>query len=218
MTALLCSATDDGFVIGADGMRQRTDGSVRLDAQKVFPLQTDGVDLACGWAGIVGNDLVEFAAVTKKAFGITATQSKHPCDYIENLVETVHRSIPGNFWPVFHPTGKELTLVIFAGYFKGEPILSKFQLAASMGRPEHLEGCRGVVPVTGSETVFQEFKPRAYKIKSLEHSREFVEDYIRECSERRGIEPDCAGIGGHIHIAQITPDGFSWLIEPKTGE
>jgi hypothetical protein len=28
------------------------------------------------------------------------------------------------------------------------------------------------------------------------------------------IDPLCSNVGGHIHAAEVTPDGIKWLIEP----
>jgi len=30
------------------------------------------------------------------------------------------------------------------------------------------------------------------------------------------IDPFCNSIGGHIHIAAVTPDGFKWMVPPAT--
>lgn len=47
---------------------------------------------------------------------------------------------------------------------------------------------------------------------------EICQRYIEACGsvEGRALDPDvCASIGGHTHIATITPgDGFRWVIEP----
>lgn len=43
--------------------------------------------------------------------------------------------------------------------------------------------------------------------------------YIQACSDEIAvtIDPYCHLIGGHIHAAEMTPDGFRWLIPPKAG-
>jgi hypothetical protein len=53
---------------------------------------------------------------------------------------------------------------------------------------------------------------------SLSEGIEIAETYIRACDSNEGRQVDpalCAGIGGHIHIAAITPAGFKWIKEPK---
>lgn len=42
--------------------------------------------------------------------------------------------------------------------------------------------------------------------------------YIEACSDPVALEIDpkqCQGIGGHIHIAAVTPEGFQWIEPPK---
>ena len=55
---------------------------------------------------------------------------------------------------------------------------------------------------------------------SLNTAAAVARDYIRACSDGIGQEIDpvgCAGIGGRIHIAKITPsEGFQWIIPPAT--
>jgi hypothetical protein len=54
---------------------------------------------------------------------------------------------------------------------------------------------------------------------AMEDAIEAALNYVRACSDPdlRQIDPDnCGGIGGHIHIATITPnDGFQWHIPSK---
>ena len=53
---------------------------------------------------------------------------------------------------------------------------------------------------------------------SLADAVEAGRNYIEACSSPIARELDnesCRGIGGHIHIATITRDGFSWIAAPK---
>jgi len=59
---------------------------------------------------------------------------------------------------------------------------------------------------------------RNRKTLTLSEGIEIAESYIRACDSDEGREVDprlCAGIGGHIHIATITPAEFKWIKEPK---
>jgi hypothetical protein len=51
---------------------------------------------------------------------------------------------------------------------------------------------------------------------TLPQSAEIAMDYIRACDSDLGrkLDPICKTIGGHIHVAQITPKGFQWIIPP----
>src|SRR5260370_22418112 len=57
---------------------------------------------------------------------------------------------------------------------------------------------------------------RNKKSLSLTDGIDIVQSYIRACDSDEGREIDslCAGIGGHIHIALVTPSGFRWHIPP----
>lgn len=49
---------------------------------------------------------------------------------------------------------------------------------------------------------------------TLAEGIEIVQNYIRACDSDAGreVDPDlCGGIGGHIHIATITPSGVAWV-------
>jgi hypothetical protein len=71
---------------------------------------------------------------------------------------------------------------------------------------------------------FQEFKTpmttpdKRFNLTLLE-AEEVAVNYIRACASDIGREIDpevCSGIGGHIHVAEITPtNGFRWRIPPK---
>lgn len=54
---------------------------------------------------------------------------------------------------------------------------------------------------------------------TLEEARELVTGYVEACCTplARSMDPVCERIGGHIHVAQITPiGGFEWIISPKS--
>ena len=54
---------------------------------------------------------------------------------------------------------------------------------------------------------------------SLETGVSLVQNYFRACADPVAFELDpqsCSAIGGHIHIARVTPQaGFEWIIPPK---
>lgn len=53
---------------------------------------------------------------------------------------------------------------------------------------------------------------------TIQHAADIAKGYITACSSEAGreVDPDAPlCIGGHIHIAQITPKGFQWIIPPK---
>jgi hypothetical protein len=53
---------------------------------------------------------------------------------------------------------------------------------------------------------------------SLQGAAYFAKGYIEACSSPLALkfDPTCEELGGHIHVATITPqDGFRWVIPPK---
>jgi hypothetical protein len=76
----------------------------------------------------------------------------------------------------------------------------------------------------GTDQRFQEFRsfamtPDKRKHLSLDEGAEVATNYIRACASEVGREIDpevCSGIGGHIHVAEITPSGFRWRIPPES--
>ena len=52
---------------------------------------------------------------------------------------------------------------------------------------------------------------------SLEDAAAFAIAFIEICSHPEAVieDPICKIIGGHTHVAEVTPDGFKWRIPPK---
>jgi hypothetical protein len=79
-------------------------------------------------------------------------------------------------------------------------------------------------PCQITELILRTMDPRfsAYRLNrthsgSLEDEVEACKKYILACSDPEAlrIDPRCACIGGHIHVATITPDaGFRWSVPP----
>lgn len=125
----------------------------------------------------------------------------------------------------------------FSGYFNGEPCLWNIEFS-HQGRNSRFDIYRPCLKSTqflGSEIVrncmygdgtltayrdprFYDFVRGVPPHLSLENAREFAIGYIAACSSPLGLEvdePNCKGIGGHIHMATITQsEGFVWAIEP----
>jgi hypothetical protein len=85
--------------------------------------------------------------------------------------------------------------------------------------------------ITGSDIVanamYRDHDPRfaryvrPYDVDTLEQASDYVRGYIEACSDPVALEldPMCAGIGGHIHIAEITQlEGFKWRIPPTSSQ
>jgi hypothetical protein len=63
---------------------------------------------------------------------------------------------------------------------------------------------------------FSEFCQFDYN-RSLEDAAGWVRGYIEACCSPVALkyDPGCEGLGGHIHVATISPqNGFRWVVEP----
>ena len=53
--------------------------------------------------------------------------------------------------------------------------------------------------------------------RSLEDAAGFFNGYIEACCSRAAlfVDPECEGLGGHIHVATVAPEnGFQWVVPP----
>jgi hypothetical protein len=53
---------------------------------------------------------------------------------------------------------------------------------------------------------------------TLEAGAEFAKAIIEAQSGEAAamIDPFCKSVGGHVHIAAVTPDGLKWIVPPAT--
>ena len=67
--------------------------------------------------------------------------------------------------------------------------------------------------------IMMKIAPDKWDSLTLEDGVDIATNYIRACDSEEGREVDnqsCSGIGGHIHVAEITEGhGFRWVIPPK---
>ncbi|HUY12394.1 MAG TPA: hypothetical protein VMX16_02035 [Terriglobia bacterium] len=129
--------------------------------------------------------------------------------------------------------GNTVANMFFVGYYDGDPAWSNVRfwhdnqrLRSPTGYLKRLR--RGQLEISGSAKIanllfetddprFAEFrrpKPPKQEDLTLSEAVEVAKGYIRACSSDAGRQADenCASIGGHLHIATVTPDcGFRWV-------
>lgn len=122
--------------------------------------------------------------------------------------------------------------ILFVGYFKQGPwqLETRF-LHDDQDRVrfvvESAEPRETTSAIAGSEIVangmYRDHDPRfARYVKpriadTLDWAADYVRGYIEACSDPAALELDplCRRIGGHVHIAEITPSGgFKWRVAP----
>lgn len=78
----------------------------------------------------------------------------------------------------------------------------------------------GILQIIDSDPRFAEYRKPYGPDISMEDACALIKGKIEACASPLAAEIDarCAGIGGHIHVAAVTPSGFRWLLPPKLGE
>jgi len=125
-----------------------------------------------------------------------------------------------------------------AGYFDGRPVLCRvafFHYSGDSIEFTLIPNQRGAV-LSGSEIVsremyhwngdpiagsrFFEYATLLDRESSLDNAEQYAAGYVRACCSPLALEldPRCKAMGGHVHVAEITPSGFKWRIPPATRE
>jgi len=123
--------------------------------------------------------------------------------------------------------------IFFAGYFgqNAQPILMRVEFAHSnqVLREPHIfaespprqnlfSGSSVAALMFGAHDArFAQYTRDVTQDSSLAEAIECARGFVEACSTdmARSIDPACMGIGGHIHVATVTPPGvFQWVIEP----
>ena len=147
---------------------------------------------------------------------------------IDKLPEIDHVEWDSNLWKSAN--------IIFAGYFESMASLFVVELFHSSNGESQMR----VTPypphfclLLGSLTIrremyqdngqampnsrFAEYIKQLGSGASLDDAQQYATGYIKACSSPLALQLDkagCEGIGGHIHVAEITPNGFRWRIPP----
>lgn len=240
-TAIVSAYTPEGFIIGADGMRRdQLTGKVKnLRARKIFSIEHEDFVLAYGWVGVTrildpkGQPAFSFRKESEE-FGKELLPQKDDSflDYAQDFFGEVYSKLveakqSGKISA--YPTGRktqwgeeQITSALLIGYFRGTPCRAQVEFSHVQQRllpPRMREIHDGDVPIdfkihSGSFDTYKEIKPTHLMPGSLSDAEKLVRDYIQACINNQSRFEDCKDIGGHIHIAKITPQAFDWIIPP----
>lgn len=242
-TAIVSPYTREGFVIGADGMRrdQRTGKVLDLKAQKIFLVEDEKVRLAYAWAGVThlldpqDQPVFVFANETASAAS-NARAHGHFGDYVTALCKEIVRNLVrvqrsgrlSHGLPTARRTelGEEqIAQLLLVGYFRGRPCRARVQVnhvAQTLIEPAIVEIHDGSVPsdfcmFSGSVEIYDQMVADGTMTepKSLQDAAKLTRDYLQRCINNQNRLEDCRDIGGHIHIAAITPGDFRWIVAPE---
>jgi hypothetical protein len=180
----------------------------------------------------------------KAATDLAMKEFANHLEYVERFSQFVSERIAeahkeGRFDYLPTPTrlsapGKENTIVhlFFCGYFRATPfaydveIVNEAEILACYPTQTRL---REMAPmVLGSKKIaeliykpdnrFKKYAVRITETSPMQDAIACVRGYLEACSTplARKLDPFCEIVGGHIHIATVTPQcGFQWSTPPK---
>ncbi len=231
MTALVSVYTDEGFVFGADGRRLDPDRKLeRDDTQKIFGCHAANLRALFGWSGhpILGtsqhsfdfrlNTLATISAYEKEHFKNLIEYAETIADAMNILIQTfMTRTKAG-----LDPRCEELARLAMVGYVNGKPQSVRMILSANKGtlNPSRLDQAHNppvpAIEVTsGHKSVYDSMVESGQMLpcSTLVDGCDLIRKYIHGCTEVP--TEDINTIGGHIHIAAVTPAGSQWMVPPK---
>jgi hypothetical protein len=207
--------------------------------QKIFEILRNDATLAHVLLGSIANRdrTFDLGVETRNQIALLGHTQFDNCHYfLHTLADGLERTIKAaqRDGRLEDPPEAELA---FIGYFKGKPcwIAIKF-----LPRPNPTGSLYEVVQtrlypwygwVNGSDVLrrlisagdprLAQYFPQGYELphdgSSMQEAIAFAKSYVDACCSplARALDPECEKIGGHVHIATVTPDkGFQWVIPP----
>jgi hypothetical protein len=231
MTAIVAVHTPEGYILAADG-RQTHRTSFDDETVKLFHSSAHNSEVAWGCFGAVGLpfsgldsfDLAEVSIAASKQMEYRDFSSLE--EYAMVMATAVYAVL--SIYCLKHSAiiccpEEVFPGLAFVGYVNGKAELAQVEIrhrcrewlppsaAPLLLRPS------GLAIATGSEAVYRALE-KAEMLrapKSLEEGVELARSYIQTCIANNETCDECKGIGGRIHIAAVTPNGFEWKIKPQ---
>jgi hypothetical protein len=236
-TAISRIYVDAGFTVAADGRELHTEtGSVSSNSeQKIFGLHHRSGHLACAVTGTgrIGENYRLSQELPKLAAGLEGLEALSVGEYAERLGNGLKQSIDKRFsW-----VKKSVTInLLLDGYIDGEPGRAKVTIvcgstpvAVMVEESPNLFpgmaigfGSKLIHSLLFAETLQHETL-RPYwtvcrqEVRTLDQAEAVAHAIVEaQCDERVAVldHEHCSSIGGHIHIAEITANGFKWRTPP----
>ena len=106
--------------------------------------------------------------------------------------------------------------MILNGYFDGVPFTAEFYLRDEDRISVTTDNIHFpiVAPTRNLFSGCGEQNKKYFNIvpTTVEEALKLASEYLKACIN--SLEPDCFIVGGHIHIAHLNLDGFSWIDKP----
>lgn len=217
------------------------------NVQKIFPVTVNGKPLAYVLAGIIQISDISDSGEAKLSFDfseavphaliapIEARSLWHFADIVgKRILESLKSAL--DTLRNRHPS---ITHVLITGYYRGpECVIIKFNVPESPDVPEYeVNRCElvadGFIPCGSKiildrlsgydgDALIEKYRPAASSgLRDIRRSVDIARNVVLAHLDPaiRALDPkECEPIGGHVHMAQIRQDGFSWIIPPKPVE
>ena len=229
MTAIASAFTPEGFVIGADGRQLDRDKKIVSESsQKIFNFKSRQVDVAYAWCGetsVINQSkevLYDLYQITRVAL-TSAVQMAHRQfpSFIQQCCTGIYEGI------IKSPIVRQITnpdsspeskaRMLLNGYFYEQSFMAEFHVRETDRIRVQAE--RVSMPLSPpTRYLFNGCARQNEKYKNslpttTREALKLISDYIQDCIDNS--DADCLGIGGHRHIALLTPDGFYWVDAPQ---
>jgi len=203
-TALIYCGTSEGFVIGADGRAfNKLTRQIQSDAErKIFAFQNRAASIVFAWAGVVKTRVLQSDfSLIEETYNLLP-QLNFEGSFAEDLNAKLKNSlrILGA-----NDCGKCAT-GIFLSFKKGVPWVSELSVFKN-GRT--WDCCVGEGEANGEIDILSGPSKEFKHPNSMRDAENEIKSYLDDCVSHPTEE-----IGGHVHIAKFTHEGFSWIQTP----
>lgn len=226
MTLIAAVWSPEGFAIAADGFQVETNQPPIYNAQKIFhtPFH-NGTGFAYACAGTCrigfqsGRYFDFFEAVQRVTNDLAFTSfPDDPADYFNEIGRILFEELA---YSLADPKVSESKL-LFVGYGNGVPIWAEliFSNTGTRFYPHNLallqKTPRQFMVFAGSTMVYGDMQiaGKLSQPMCLQEAIDMVKEYAMTCVENNTTIEDCTNLGGDVHVASVTKEGFSWVIEP----
>ncbi len=234
MTALASVFTLGGFVVGADGRRMEFTGRkiVTDSACKIYCAKAKKTMLAYGWVGATSffsGGTLRFDMLDESRriqSDLSTSDFKHLSVYTAAFKDMMFSAMLERIGSkdasiALLPDGR-IASVFFAGYVNGTPAMGEAEFRHTNGTllppvlVEVLESPKVFKIVSGSIAVHDAMVDAGVMVPpvTLADGAELIRRYVQTCVDNNGSCHECSDIGGHVHVATVTPQGFEWKISP----
>jgi hypothetical protein len=231
MTAIISIYTPNGFVIGADGRRvgRNSETVITESAQKLLYFQSENTRLIYAWRGSThflddqGQAMFDFLAVSEPILRISSYLERNDFGafvavFQRMLYAALLQSVSVVGMDFFKGCDdKEVAKMLLSGYFDGNPCEAEISVRHHYsGFSEPVVTAISVPPPMGCnifsapQSVIDTFSKRAPESndEAITYAREYIKAGVDSSNS------DCEGVGGHIHVAKLTREEFSWVDPP----